>query len=179
MLVWAFDPGDTSTGFAEGTVSKYGIKINRTATMLRPQVLDELQVLSFDMPEPKVDLFVVERYQLYPWMARQQGFSEFETPQLIGVIKYIASLLHIPVVMQTASVKKKGRSLAWDHGVRPMDTRSLGSGKGAYKGPDFGKLRGNGMTQHERDALAHLYYWALTSKGSPWVAGVAPEEQPC
>lgn len=176
MIVWAFDPGDTHTGFAEGVSSRYGLKVNRTATMLRPQVIDMLQVLSFDNPGPKVDLIVLERYQLYPWMARQQGFSEFETPQLIGVIKYIASLLHVPVVLQTASVKKKGRQLAWDHGIRPMDSRSLGSGKGAYKGPDFGKLR-DGTTQHERDALAHFYYWALTALDSPYKEAIAQKEQ--
>lgn len=114
---------------------------------------------------------VLEEYRLYPWMARQQGFSNFPTPQVIGAIRYIARQHNIPVTMQKAADKKIGRKLAEARGV-PMTLRSLGSGKGAYKGPDFDAkwlkdLYGIKSSQHVRDALAHLVHWVWTSPEAP------------
>lgn len=172
QLVVAFDPGDVHTGYAEAKVSIRGIEVIRSQTLGRDESIQKLEWMNPGAPGTMLDFVIIERYQLYPWAARQQGFSEFETPQLIGVLRYLARKSAVPVVLQTASVKKKGRQMAFDAGVRPMAFRSLGSGKGAYKGPDFGELR-DGSTQHERDAIAHVYHWALTSKDSEYKRGVA------
>lgn len=100
-------------------------------------------------------VLVIERFQLYPWMARQQGFSTFGTAESIGVYKRIADKVGIPYVMQDASGNKKsGRRRAKDYGFRMVD-RKLGSGKFVYYGPDFdlpGKL-------DRRDAAAHAIEW--------------------
>lgn len=174
QLVIAFDPGDAHTGYAEANVFPRRIEIVRSQTLTREEAIQKLE--GFQV----ADIIIIERYQLYPWLARQQGFSEFDTPQLIGVLRYLAdkNSPRSRLVMQTASVKKKGRQAAFDMGVRPMDLRSLGSGKGGYRGPDFGKLR-NGSTQHERDAIAHVYYWATTASDSVYDPGIAQGEQPC
>ncbi len=114
---------------------------------------------------------VLEEYRLYPWMARQQGFSDFPVPQAIGALRYIARQHNIPVTMQKAADKRTARKMAEVRGV-PMAIRSLGSGKGAYKGPDFDArwlrgLYGVKSSQHVRDALAHLVHWVWTSKEAP------------
>lgn len=114
---------------------------------------------------------VLEEFRLYPWQARTQGFSDFPTPQAIGVLRYLARRYRVPVTMQKAAIKKDARKLADARGV-PMKIRSLGSGKGAYRGPDFDAkwlqgLYGVRSSQHIRDALAHLCYWAWTHPDAP------------
>lgn len=99
----------------------------------------------------RADVCVTERFRLYPWMARQQGFSEFGTAETIGVIKYLCDRYLVPYVPQDASQNKvEGRK--W--GVRagfPMVERKLGSGRFVYRGPDI-DLPG---LQDKRDAWAH------------------------
>lgn len=114
---------------------------------------------------------VLEEYRLYPWQARNQGFSDFPVPQSIGVLRYISAQYNVPVTMQKATVKKEARKIAERRGV-PMQLRSLGSGKGAYRGPDFDaawikSLYGVRSSQHVRDALAHLVHWVWTHRDSP------------
>jgi len=114
---------------------------------------------------------VLEEYRLYPWQARNQGFSDFPVPQSIGVLRYISAQYNIPVTMQKATVKKEARKIAAVRGV-PMQVRSLGSGKGAYRGPDFDAawikgLYGVRSSQHVRDAMAHLVHWVWTHRDSP------------
>jgi hypothetical protein len=99
----------------------------------------------------RADALVIERFQLYPWMARQQGFSTFGTAESIGIYRRIAHKVGVPVYLQDAARNKKsGRTRANAWGFRMVD-RKLGSGKFVYYGPDFdlpGKL-------DRRDAAAH------------------------
>jgi hypothetical protein len=96
-------------------------------------------------------VIVVERFQLYPWMARQQGFSTFGTAETIGMIKYLAGRYDIPVRLQDAARNlKEGRGRAADWGF-DMVERKLGSGRFVYRGPDF-NLPGQ---PHRRDAASH------------------------
>lgn len=93
----------------------------------------------------------IEEFRLYPWLARQQGFSSFGTAETIGVLKYIARRTGVPFTMQSASGSKKdGRKFAQQWGF-PMRDRKLGSGKYTYYGPDF-DIPG---LQDPRDAAAH------------------------
>lgn len=114
---------------------------------------------------------ILEEYRLYPWQARNQGFSDFPVPQAIGVLKYISSQYQIPVTMQKAAIKKEARKIAQARGL-PMAVRSLGSGKGAYRGPDFDAkwfkdMFGVRSSQHIRDAMAHLVHWVWTNREAP------------
>jgi hypothetical protein len=106
---------------------------------------------------------VLERYSLYPWLAREQGYSELLTSQCVGVVKYIARRNGVPYTEQDAKGNlKAGRALAKEMGFRMKD-RALGSGRFKYRGPDF-DLPG---MPHRRDACSHGVAWAARDKSSP------------
>lgn len=108
------------------------------------------------------DAVVVEEFRLYPWLAQSQGFSTLPTVKCIGVIEYLCAKQDVPIYLQRADIKKEARSIAQCLGW-PMKERSLGSGKGKYRGPDFDYPG----AQHPRDALAHAIYWAYRNSMSP------------
>jgi len=107
----AIDPGDSWGGLSEidlkpgggillggGFVdqSRYGKIRLMTCRTLRPlDLCDEL-----DRMAPLLAAVVLERYSLYPWMAREQGFSEMLTPQMIGMVRWIARSHGVPVYLQ-------------------------------------------------------------------------------
>lgn len=114
---------------------------------------------------------VVEEFLLYPWQAQNLKFSEFPAPQTIGALLWLAHKYAVPVTMQKAAIMKGARKTAKARGL-PMVDRSLGSGKGAYRGPDFDPkwlrdLFGVKSSQHTRDALAHLCHWVWTNEAAP------------
>lgn len=161
----AVDPGDEHQG-----VFIFGVDYDQSIHIL--SVFEATAGVLFETIESlRLDALIIESYHLYPWQARNQGFSEFPTPQTIGVLKYIADKRGIGVTMQKAVIKKKARALAEAQGI-PMATRALGSGKSAYRGPDFDARRlkteyGCPSSQHVRDAMAHGYWWAWTNAMSP------------
>jgi hypothetical protein len=166
--VFAVDPGEAKSGFAwlqllavparhphsnlgaddrcYDDSSDHRLHIRRCFTVSPWDLADYLETNLW-----RADVLVIERFQLYPWMARQQGFSTFGTAESIGIYKRIAHKVGIPVHLQDASGNKKnGRRRARDWGFKMVD-RKLGSGKFVYYGPDFdlpGKL-------DRRDAAAH------------------------
>lgn len=164
--LFAIDPGQSKAGFAW-----FQLQSPRHRDDLRHQCdcvthsADGLLRLLFciNFPSPalliefletnlrRADTVVCERFQLYPWMARQQGFSEFGTAETIGVIKYLCGRLRVPYVPQDAARSKKdGRTWGVKAGF-PMVERKLGSGRWTYYGPDI-DLPG---LQDRRDAWAH------------------------
>lgn len=52
------------------------------------------------------DELIIESFRLYPWKAQQQFWSDFETTEIIGILKYWAWQVDIPVIMQPASNKQ-------------------------------------------------------------------------
>ena len=89
----AVDPGHVHCGvaFFVGGVLEY-------AEEMSPEELyKKLKVV-------KADVVVVESWRLYPWV--NQGFDTMETPQVIGVVKYLCKERGIKVVMQDALIKK-------------------------------------------------------------------------
>lgn len=160
--IFAVDPGEAWCGFAWFHLVRpgphqcdcpFGCSSNGAVRLL--------QCLTFRPPDECFDyldtnlhrasVLVLERFRLYPWMARQQGFSSFGTAESIGVIKRIARRLDVPVVLQDAAGNlKDGRAFASTWGF-PMVERKLGSGRYTYFGPDF-DLPGK---PHRRDAAAH------------------------
>lgn len=167
--VLAVDPGDSHHGLVMATVKP-------TSTLVTGawELQDDDDLFSRVerwCRDGGLAHLVLEEYRLYPWQARNQGFSTFPTPQAIGVLRYLAKKYQVAVTMQKAAVKRDARKLAERRGV-PMTIRSLGSGKGAYRGPDFDAkwlqgLYGVKSSQHIRDAMAHLVYWAWTNPQSP------------
>lgn len=112
---------------------------------------------------PELRHIVLERYSLYPWLAREQGYSELLTAQCVGVVRYIARRADVPLTPQDAKGNlKEGRAIAEQHGF-DMVQRSLGSGRFRYRGPDF-RMPGK---PHRRDSTAHGVRWAARDPQSP------------
>lgn len=172
--VTAVDPGEAWCGLSEflliprpdGTYrgdcmdqSMRGKIVLLRAVTLTPA--DLYRALEAQMPH--LHHLVLERYSLYPWLAREQGYSELETAQCVGVVKYICDKAQVPYTLQDAKGNlKAGRALAQQHGFR-MKERALGSGRFRYRGPDF-DLPGK---PHRRDSSAHGVKWACTDLSSP------------
>lgn len=165
QFVVAVDPGNTYHGVVSAEVWDGGIQISAVE-----EVLDRVEVATM-VEAASPDALVIEEYRLFPWQARNQGFSDFPTPRAIGMLEYAAIRNDIPVYFQKAADKKRARALAkaadW-----PMTDRELGSGKGKYRGPDFDPAwlkRDFGVksSQHVRDALCHLVWYAWTNPKSP------------
>lgn len=167
----AIDPGDVHQGvsyfeidIAGPTVEEFlaspgegGVPTLRrhwTRDLSRQNLLDLVETAS-------VDAIVVEEFRLYPDMARQQGYSDFKTSKVIGVLEFIAYKRGLPCYIQGASLKKKARRIGERLGF-PGKERWIGTGRGRYWGWDF-----DGPSQHERDATAHGTWWAFRNADSP------------
>lgn len=181
----AIDPGDVHCGLAKFHVVPPGHRLNRSSTwQALCEIATELDPVGlvrslepaawsgelFDELRPDdIALYVVEEFRLYPWMARQQGYSDFKTPRLIGKLEYLAERAGKPLYLQGASNKKpavaKARRYAADlaePGFGPELVR-LASGRYDFKG----------RNQHVRDAIAHGWWWLLTNPDSPVCTGAA------
>jgi len=173
-LVAAVDPGEAWCGLSEWLLvpsatarysadhvdqSRKGKLVLLRAVTVEPSVLyRELETLM-----PSLHHLVLERYSLYPWLAREQGYSELETAQCVGVVKYICTRADVDFTLQDAKKNlKEGRANALKAGFQMKD-RVLGSGRFKYRGPDF-DLPGK---PHRRDACAHGAMWATTNPRSP------------
>ena len=169
----AVDPGESWCGLSEFLLRPAGGRYEAGCTdqstrgrivLLRAVTLEPSSLYrDIESMAPYLHHLVLERYSLYPWLAREQGYSELETAQCVGVVKYICSRADVPVTLQDAKKNlKEGRSRAQKAGFKMKD-RVLGSGRFKYRGPDF-DLPGK---PHRRDACSHGVQWAATSPGSP------------
>jgi hypothetical protein len=174
-LIAAIDPGDVWCGLAVFRLSREAeamhqcddldcsrkgrVRLAYAMTLPPPETYDWLEKNARTL-----HALVIERYQLYPWLAREQGFSEFPTAQCVGICGYIAGKAGVPVYKQDAKGSlREGRAQAKAIGFDMRDRR-LGSGRFAYYGPDFARLPGK---PHRRDAAAHGVRWAVLSEHSP------------
>lgn len=91
-----------------------------------------------------IALFVVEKFALYPWAAKELSWDEFRTAQLIGALTFMAARYQLEIEKQPALIKE--RAMAGGAGelfVRP--------------------LREN---RHTNDSIMHgFYYRQVTVKG--------------
>jgi len=170
-LIAAIDPGDRYCGLAVFELCPTGhpelpyldsSKRHRVCLRAAETVSPDQLFVWLEVNAHRLYAVVIERFRLYPWMAREQGFSEFPTPQHIGIIKYIASKAGVLIVMQETSCKREGRNQALKIGFR-MPKRRVGKGRHSYYGPDF-DLPGK---DHHRDAAAHGVRFATMDKSSP------------
>lgn len=157
--VWAVDPGDKHVGVSAGLVDRDEVRVLQTWTHTPDSWIETFTGV---LNQKQADLVVCEEFRLYAWKAREQGFSNFPTVELIGVIKYLCRLHGVPLVLQGASTKDMSIKVARAYGV-PLT--KLRSGR-----EDF-----PGRNQHERDSSAHLYWWAFRNESSPIV--LAEKEQ--
>ena len=128
--VLVFDPGE-STGWCfrdenhvttGGTLPKNHLEVARSITDRLPSIV------------------VIERFNLYPQMAKSLAWNSFYPCEVIGVIKYVCESLKIPVIEQAPSVKKYfgGYQSDWEQ---------------------VKQTKGFKLTEHVKDAYQHLKYF--------------------
>lgn len=95
------------------------------------------------------DIVVMERFNLYPGMAKSLSWNSFYPCEVIGVIRYLCEcrepLSSIKLVEQAPSIKKYAGGLGQDW----VELRTL------YK--SIGKI--DEITEHTKDAYLHWKYF--------------------
>ena len=134
--ILVFDPGE-STGWCYQSVA--GTVYGGTA---RKDHLEVAQLIRAAQPS----IVVLERFNLYPQMAKSLSWNSFYPCETIGVIKVVCMELDIPIVEQAPSVKKYfgGFQSDWD---------TIGHL------PDFLERFSKGVTEHTKDAYMHYKYF--------------------
>ena len=127
--ILVFDPGE-STGWCYQDES--GRVTGGTCKKNHMEVAEKIQVL-------RPDIVVMERFNLYPQMAKSLAWNSFYPCEVIGVIRYLCMRFGIPVVEQAPSVKKYfgGFQADWDQV----------------------KTLGINVTEHTKDAYMHYRYF--------------------
>lgn len=104
--------------------------------------LDELSMSVWDLAdlnEPMRMVFIIEKYMVYPQMAKEHIYDELKTARAIGRLEGIAEILDFKVVLQPAANAKK------------MGFKYLGT-------PRIKKKE-----QHQWDAHAHGMYFLVNN----------------
>ena len=131
--ILCLDPGE-STGWVLGTEEG----AIRGGTCKRNH-LEVAQLLIDEHP----DIIVLERFNLYPGMAKSLAWNSFYPCEVIGVIKYMAMTADVPIVEQAPSVKKYAGDIQ------------------KYSDWHFIKERCSGVTEHTKDAYQHYRYFMI------------------
>ncbi len=131
--ILCLDPGE-STGWVLGTEEQ----AIRGGTCKRNH-LEVAQLIKDERP----DIIVLERFNLYPGMAKSLAWNSFYPCEVIGVIKYLAMELDIQIVEQAPSVKKYAGDIQ------------------KYGDWHFVKERCSRVTEHTKDAYQHYRYFMI------------------
>ena len=103
MIVLAFDPGET-TGWCYMNTATDEVECG---SFERWREVPSLVVRYFPVqgsyPQARI---VIERFMLYPWLAKRLKWDKLLTVEVIGVIKYLAESYGIEYVMQSARTGK-------------------------------------------------------------------------
>ena len=134
--ILVFDPGE-STGWC--FQHRAGWICGGTA---RRDHLEVAQLIRATQP----DIVVLERFNLYPQMAKSLSWNSFYPCEVIGVIKVVCMELKIPVVEQAPGIKKY-------FGGFQQDWETIGSLP--FQLEPYSK----GVTEHSKDAYMHYKYF--------------------
>lgn len=151
---------DVSGNWHEGKGTSGVCDMNDNVT-----ILSEIKAAEYDSPElhwnahtglidTRYSIFgdelqiVIEGFRLYESKAKNQIQSQFETPQLIGVIRHHCFVKGIPLKIQYA-VEVKQR---WDETVM-LNLGILTFESGRYL------FNGEATSTHKRDALKHALHF--------------------
>ena len=134
--ILVFDPGESTGWCLQGPT---GWICGGTARKDHLEVANLIKVA-------KPDIVVLERFNLYPQMAKSLSWNSFYPCETIGVIKVICMELNIPVIEQAPSVKKYfgGFQTDWETiGYLPLQLEPFSKG----------------VTEHTKDAYMHYRYF--------------------
>jgi hypothetical protein len=134
--ILVFDPGE-STGWC--FQDRNGIVCGGTA---RKNHLEVANLIKVAQP----DIVVLERFNLYPQMAKSLSWNSFYPCETIGVIKVVCMELGIPIVEQAPGIKKY-------FGGFQKDWETIGVLLPMFE--PFSK----GVTEHTKDAYMHYKYF--------------------
>ena len=99
-----------------------------------------VELLDIYMP----DIVVLERFNLYPGMAKTLSWNSFYPCEVIGVIKWWCSKHYVPLYEQAPSIKKFAGGLQADW--KALKEASV-------------NLSTQGVTEHTKDAYLHWKYF--------------------
>ena len=140
-----FKEGKGTTGIAVGATETHEITLSEIKATDYESDVEYWDAVIGAIADSRADYAVVEHYVLYNHKALQQSYSELETSQLLGAIRYACSTFFIPVTLQKAS-EAKGR----------FPDRVL-QAKGWLD--DKNRHNGKATNPHKRDALRHWLYF--------------------
>lgn len=126
----AIDPGDIHVGYA------YDGRGDVIADEWTPR--EACENITIMMTRNEIDELIIEEFILYEKDIRKQAWSKLQTSQLIGALKWIAEMFQIPVVEQSATIKKPTRAQMRARGIKHV-----------------------GTVIHAKDAELHLHYRVL------------------
>lgn len=134
--ILVFDPGE-STGWC--WQSPAGLVYGGTA---RKNHLEVARLIQTVQP----DIVVLERFNLYPQMAKSLSWNSFYPCETIGVIKLVCMEMSVPFVEQAPSIKKYFGGFQSDWGTIGEIPPGL---------TPFSR----GVTEHTKDAYMHYKYF--------------------
>lgn len=132
MIIVGFDPGET-TGYAVVETKERG----EFPAVLERGVLAQWHGIRRLLDTYSPELIIAEEFRLYASKAQAQVNSNMIAPQVLGVIKYLGEIYHIPIILQGANLGKFVRL--------PQEV--------------FTALN----SAHERDALCHIMAYLNTA----------------
>lgn len=116
VFVLGVDPGDAHTGAAYWETGDRGVRCEEIPSDV---AVAEINATLKKAVESCYDVrLVIEAFQLYADKASVQIGSSMETSQMIGALKYAASLLAVPVTEQGALIKKATRAQLKARGIK-------------------------------------------------------------
>ncbi len=142
-VAWvSIDPGDRHVGFAT-----WAGEDCTSATEKTPE--ECIEFLESYGERMVLEVVVYEKFALYGWNEKSMAGNEFETCQLIGVIKYLCKRYGMHAVGQFASQAKPLYRTSWFRGLTPTEKRRM---------PWWGQ------GDHAKDAWAHGMYFVKHRK---------------
>ena len=158
MRVLCLDPsgnykeGDGTTGwalFVDGKLIEFGRVEAKRYSSQEAYWAAVSEVISKFFP----DVVVCESYRLFEHKAKQQSWSELETPQLIGYLRMYCWCRNIQFVFQDPNDK-----------IRVADEQLVKMGVLEKKGNRY-YCMGKQTVIHERDAIRHGIFYHRYGKG--------------
>lgn len=135
-FVLAIDPGDRHVGWARWRRRGESVVAGEVDADAGAGFVDVVLNVATRSKLPAV--LVIEDFVLYPGQDKRTAWNPMLTSEMIGQLKWIASMRGVPVVLQGANIKKPTR-----HQLKPRGITQVGSGT------------------HARDAELHLYHYIL------------------
>lgn len=137
FCIVGLDPGETTGACVFDGTSLVKAEQLKTKSMPEAAIIVQ-EFLNSQMP----DLIVMEEYRVYAWKASSHSGSSVHTLRLIGAIQYIAHIMNIPIVFQSAG---EGKGFCTDEKLKDWGFYQVAK-------------------RHANDAIRHVTHYQLFGK---------------